>query len=203
MSLVFCATTQPMRDSKAPRDRLTGAGLKSPSAAVVKSHGREHRRKRSGVRSDQVGNREMNESEPLMTCRNVYQTRSKPGGSECPGIRHGRSLFRTMRPPALRRHDSVALRLSGTWEPSAPMLTEQFKQKPCEDLSRKAARRGGTVRSSEEVPDKRDGAKGPCSAGLEHCANQRWEEPVPQPKSEPFSASRHVALEGRRRVIAE
>jgi hypothetical protein len=26
---------------------------------------------------------------------------------------------------------------------------------------------------------------------------------VPQPKSEPFSASRHVALEGRRRVIAE
>jgi hypothetical protein len=154
MSLVFCATTQPMRDSKAPRDRLTGAGLKSPSAAVVKSHGREHRRKRSGVRSDQVGNREMNESEPLMTCRNVYQTRSKPGGSECPGIRHGRSLFRTMRPPALRRHDSVALRLSGTWEPSAPMLTEQFKQKPCEDLSRKAARRGGTVRSSEEVPDK-------------------------------------------------
>ena len=34
------------------------------------------------------------------------------------------------------------------------MLTEQFKQKPCEDLSRKAARRGGTVRSSEEVPDK-------------------------------------------------
>jgi hypothetical protein len=50
-------------------------------------------------------------------------------------------------PPALRRHDSVALRLSGTWEPSAPMLTEQFKQKPCEDLSRKAARRGGTVRS--------------------------------------------------------
>jgi transposase len=32
----------------APRDQRTGAGLKSPSAAVVKSHGREHRRKRSG-----------------------------------------------------------------------------------------------------------------------------------------------------------
>jgi len=35
-------------EGKAPRDRLTEAGLKSPSAAVVKSHGREHRRKRSG-----------------------------------------------------------------------------------------------------------------------------------------------------------
>jgi hypothetical protein len=33
---------------KAPRDRLTEAGLKSPSAAMVKSHGREQRRKRSG-----------------------------------------------------------------------------------------------------------------------------------------------------------
>jgi hypothetical protein len=37
-----------MREKKAPRDRLTGAGLKSPSAAVDKSHGREHGRKRSG-----------------------------------------------------------------------------------------------------------------------------------------------------------
>ena len=35
-------------EGKVPRDRLTGAGLKSPSAAVAKSHGREHRRKRSG-----------------------------------------------------------------------------------------------------------------------------------------------------------
>ena len=33
---------------KAPRDLLAGAGHKSPSAAVVKSHGGEHRRKRPG-----------------------------------------------------------------------------------------------------------------------------------------------------------
>ena len=33
---------------KAPRDRLTGAGPKSPSAAGDKSPGREHGRKRSG-----------------------------------------------------------------------------------------------------------------------------------------------------------
>ena len=86
MCLVRCATAQPMREEKAPRDRLAGAGPKSPSAAVVKSHGREHGRKRSGNGSDQIGNREMNESEPLMTCRNVYQMRSKPGGRGCPGI---------------------------------------------------------------------------------------------------------------------
>ena len=41
-------TAQPMRD-KAPRDLLAGAGHKSPSAAVVKSHGGEHRRKRPGM----------------------------------------------------------------------------------------------------------------------------------------------------------
>jgi hypothetical protein len=96
----------------------------------------------------------MNESEPLMTCRNVYKTRSKPEGSGCSGTKHGRSLFRAVRPPALRWHDSVAQRLSGTWEPSVLMLTERFKQKPCESLSKDAARRGGTIRSSEEVPDK-------------------------------------------------
>ena len=45
MCLDRCATAQPMREEKAPRDRLAGAGPKSPSAAVVKSHGREHRRK--------------------------------------------------------------------------------------------------------------------------------------------------------------
>jgi hypothetical protein len=33
--------------------------------------------------------REMNESEPSMTCRNVYQSRSKPGGSDCPGTSMG------------------------------------------------------------------------------------------------------------------
>jgi RNA-directed DNA polymerase len=41
-----CATAQPMRE--APRNRLTGAGSKPPSAAMNKSHGREHRRKRPG-----------------------------------------------------------------------------------------------------------------------------------------------------------
>ena len=55
-------TALPMREDQAPRDGLTGAGFKSPSAAVVKSHGRERRRKRF-EQSDQMGDREMNASE--------------------------------------------------------------------------------------------------------------------------------------------
>ena len=164
MSHGRCAATQPMRETKAPRDRLTGAGLKSPLAAVDKSHGRERRRKRP-VPTGQMGDREMNASEPSLTCRNVYQLRSKPGGCGCPGIEQGRSLFRTLRPPASRWHEPVTRRLCGTWEPSAPMPTERLKQKPCESLSREAAQRDGTVRSSVEGLDKGHGAKGLCSGG--------------------------------------
>lgn len=164
MSHGWCVATQPMRETKAPRDRLTGAGLKSPLAAVDKSHGRERSRKRP-VPTGQMGDREMNASEPSLTCRNVYQLRSKPGGCGCPGIEQGRSLFRTLRSPASRWHEPVTRRLCGTWEPSAPMPTERLKQKPCESLSREAARRGGTVRSSVEGPDKGHGAKGLCSGG--------------------------------------
>src|SRR5690606_37848136 len=101
MSHGWCVAIQPMRETKAPRDRLTGAGLKSPLAAVDKSHGRERRRKRP-VPTGQMGDREVNASEPSLTCRNVYQLRSKPGGCGCPGIEQGRSLFRTLRPPASR-----------------------------------------------------------------------------------------------------
>ena len=113
MCLVRCATAQPMREEKAPRDRLAGAGPKSPSAAVVKSHGREHGRKRSGNGSDQIGNREMNESEPLMTCRNVYQMRSKPGGSGCPGISMDETCFG---PCGLRHEGGMTLLRGGSVE---------------------------------------------------------------------------------------
>ena len=164
MSRGRCVTAQPMREAKAPRDQLTGAGLKSPLAAAVKSRGRERRRKRPAS-AGQMGDREMNASEPSLTCRNVYQSRSKPGGCGCPGIKQGRSLFRTLRPPASRWHDSVTRRLCGTWEPSASMPTERRKQRPCKRLSREAVRRGGTVRSSVEGLDKGLGAKGLCSRG--------------------------------------
>jgi|ERR1700730_6375267 hypothetical protein len=55
---------------------------------------------------------------------------------------------------ALRWREIVMRQLCGTWEPSASMLTERFKQKPCESLSRNAAQRGGKASSSKEVPDK-------------------------------------------------
>jgi hypothetical protein len=100
-----------------------------------------------------MADREMNASEPLMTCRkrrNEDQTEVESLTRE----EQGRSLFRTLWPPALRWHESVRRQLSGTWEPSAPMLTQRLKQKTCKSLSRKAARRGGMARSSEEVSDK-------------------------------------------------
>lgn len=153
MYVVLCVTVKPMRESKAPRDRLTGAGLKSPLAAVVKSHGRERRRKRPDKESGQMSDREMNASEPLMKCRK-RRNEVETGGMSLTQDQCGRSLFRAARPPALRWHDPVAWRLYGTWEPSVPMATERTKQKTCEARSREAARRGGSTRSSEEVPDK-------------------------------------------------
>jgi hypothetical protein len=100
-----------------------------------------------------MGDREMNASEPLMTCRkhsNEDQTEVESLTQE----KQGRCLFRTLWPPALRWHESVTQQLSGTWEPSAPMPTERLKQKTCESRSRDAVRRGGTARSSQEVSDK-------------------------------------------------
>jgi hypothetical protein len=100
-----------------------------------------------------MGDREMNASEPLMTCRK----RRNEDRTEVESLtreEQGRDLFRTLWPPALRWHDSVRRQLGGTWEPSAPVKTEWLKQKPCESSSRKTVRRGGTVCSSDKIPDK-------------------------------------------------
>jgi len=100
-----------------------------------------------------MGDREMNASEPLMTCRKRW-SEDQTGVESLARERQGRSLFRALRPPALRWHEPVTRQLSGTWEPSAPMATEWLKQKTCESPSREAARRGGMARSSNEVSDK-------------------------------------------------
>src|ERR1700683_2610054 len=89
-----------------------------------------------------------------MTCRKVYQRGRNREGVVVPGLSMDAACLRATRPPALRWHDSVAPRLCGTWEPSAPMRTERLKQRSCESPSREAASRDGTARSSEEVPDK-------------------------------------------------
>jgi len=86
----------------------------------------------------------MNASEPLMTCRK-RRSEVKTGTESLSRDQQERNLFRLVRPPALRWHQAVMQRLSGTWEPSAPMITEQFKQKPCES-HRVGKRRQGTER---------------------------------------------------------
>ena len=77
----------------------------------------------------------------------------------------GRSLFRTLWPPALRWHESVRQQLYGTWEPSVPMRTKRPKQKTCEGRSRDAVRRGGMARSSDEVSDKEMEPRGRVDGG--------------------------------------
>ncbi len=58
------------RNSEAPRDRLTGVGLKPPQAAVIKSHGGGRCREKQ-IQTCQVSPWKTNESEPLMRCRKV------------------------------------------------------------------------------------------------------------------------------------
>ena len=61
-----CATDE---GKKAPRDLLAGAGLKSPWAAVVKSHGGEHEKEKAREEPGQVTDRKRTAREPLMMCR--------------------------------------------------------------------------------------------------------------------------------------
>jgi hypothetical protein len=95
----------------------------------------------------------LNESEPLMTCRKRMNG-IKTAQSRWRGKSAGGACLRLERSPALRWQDPLARRLCGTWEPSAPMRTENTKRKPREVESREAAQRDGTTRSSWEVPDK-------------------------------------------------
>jgi hypothetical protein len=106
-----------------------------------------------------MGDREMNASEPLMTCRK-RRNEVETGLESLTRDEQGRCLLRALRPPALRWHDPITRRLSGTWEPSAPMRTERLKQKPCESWSRNAVRRGGMARSSEEVCERQKEPRG-------------------------------------------
>jgi hypothetical protein len=112
-----------------------------------------------------MGDSEMNASEPLLTCRK-RRDEIKTGTESLSREEQRRDLFRTLRSPTLRWHESVTQRLSGTWEPSAPMQTEGFKQKTCENRIRDAVRRGGMARSSNEVPDKGMEPRG--------CSNEVW-----------------------------
>ncbi len=138
---------------KAPRDLLAGAGLKSPPTAVVKSRGGERKEEKAREEPGQMRQRKLNASEPLMTCRK-RRDGIKTAQSRWRGKSAGGACLRPVRSPALRWQDPLTGLLCGTWEPSAPMRTEKIKRKPREIESREAAPRGGTTRSSDEVPDK-------------------------------------------------
>ena len=166
-----------MDEGKAPRNLLAGAGSKSPSAAAVKSRGGEHKKEKARQEPGQISDRKLNESEPLMTCRK-HRNEVKTASSRWRGKSTDGTCLRSVRPPALRWQEPVSRPWSGTWEPSAPMRTESLKQKPCKSPSRKAARRGGTPRSSERSPRQRDGAKGACSGRLKAQVNRQRKEPA-------------------------
>jgi hypothetical protein len=78
----------------------------------------------------------------------------KTAQSRWRGKSAGGTCLRPVRSPALRWQDPLARRLCGTWEPSVSMQTEKAKRKTREAESREATQRGGTTRSSKEVPDK-------------------------------------------------
>src|ERR1700686_623902 len=62
------------------RNRSTGTGSKPPSAAVVKSHGREHRRKRPGKGPGQVTGKKRTARELLWKCRKQRDDVKTAGG---------------------------------------------------------------------------------------------------------------------------
>ena len=143
----------------APRSRPAGAGSKPPQAARVKSPRGERCWKRRKL-FRQVGLKETNASEPLMTCRNVSNRRrnrdldfypaSKGWGlpADCPtGVRHEGGV--TSRQASVRN--------TGTCRPDAKGETQAVSSR--EGPSTDAGHRGGDARSRVEGsvmgPDRR------------------------------------------------
>ena len=69
----------------APRDRLSGAGLKPARAAAVKSRGGERRVKSLGQDPGQVSVGKTSASKPFEDASLTYQELSKPGVIVSPG----------------------------------------------------------------------------------------------------------------------
>jgi hypothetical protein len=78
---------------------------------------------------------------------------SKPRRVVDAGQASAEPVYGPKRHPALRWPESVGRRLSGTWEPAVPVLTEKLKWKNHKSESTDAEPRGGTTRSSFEVPE--------------------------------------------------
>jgi hypothetical protein len=170
-----CARNCAADEGKVPRNLLAGAGSKSPSAAVVKSHGGEHEKEKARQEPGQIRDRKLNANEPLMKCRK-RRNEVKTAHSRWRGTSTEGTCLRSVRSPALRWQDPVSWRWCGTWEPSASMPTETLKQRPCKSPSRNATQRDGTPRSSNEVPNKGMEPRGRVQGGWEPRINRQREE---------------------------
>jgi len=147
----FCVTARPM-GARTPGIRLqervsNHLWLLWSKAMVVSAKGK------GPARPGQMGDRKLNGSESPMKCRKRTDE-VKTAGESLLRDKLWRSLFMARAASGMKVTGTCCRRLSGTWEPSAPMRTEKLKRKPRKSLSRNAARRGGTPRSSGEVPDK-------------------------------------------------
>jgi putative transposase len=131
----------------APRSRPAGAGFKPPQAAGVKSLRGERCWKRRKL-FRQVGLEETNASEPLMTCRNVFNRRRNRDLDFYP-MRKGWAM--PADDPTGVRHEGgvtsrqASVRNAGTCRPDAKGATQAVSSR--EGPSTDAGHRGGGVRS--------------------------------------------------------
>jgi hypothetical protein len=141
------------------RSRPAGAGFKPPQAARVKSLRGERCWKRRKL-FRQVRLEETNASEPLMTCRNVFNRRRNRDLDVYPASKGWGTP--ADRPTGVRHEGGVtsrqaSVRNTGTCRPDAKGETQAVSR--CEGLSTDAGHRGGGARSrgdgSVMGPDRR------------------------------------------------
>ena len=135
------------RWGSAPRSRSAGAGFKPPQAAGVKSP----RGERCGKRRElfrQVGLEETNASEPLMTCRNVFNRRRNRDLDFYPASKGW--TMPADGPTGVRHEGGVtsrqaSVRNTGTCRPDVKGETQAVSRR--EGPSTDAGHRGGGARS--------------------------------------------------------
>ena len=118
---------------------------------MVKSHGREHRRKRPGTYRVRCHARRRMKMNPPMTCRKLLEDVKTAVCLLTAGQSLGATCLRTKRHPAYRGLDlaeEADMRNVGTFRPDA---NGEAQVEIPRGESTEAGRRGGTTRSSDEV----------------------------------------------------
>jgi hypothetical protein len=176
------ATARSMRENRRPLGTCLQEPVPNPlrllwsKAMVVSAEGKGPGR----TGSDEEEKAQTKVNQP-MTCRK-RKNEIKTAQNYWRGKSAGGTCLRPARSPAVRWQQSLLRQSCGTWEPSMPMQTESLERKPRQSQStplfwmveghrqrfaaparplnqserrcREAASRGGTARSSREVPDK-------------------------------------------------